>query len=117
METLVKVKRKSKIFSVLSVLPDTVDESYNAAIERIKCQSQDDIKLAFQIISWITQAYRHLTIKELAYALEMTDGNFDNMEDCLSEEEIISCCQGLVELKQNSREVSLVRECLLYLFT
>jgi len=99
-----------QILSAVEILPETVEDSYNNAMERIKCQSQHDIKLAFHIISWVTQAYRPLSVSELAYALEMSEDNYSNMKYCLSQDQIISSCQGLVGVNQKSTEVALVRE-------
>jgi len=115
METLLQEKTPSHILSALNALPETVDDSYDKALERIKYQGPKNVKLAFHIISWITQAYRSLSVSELAYALEMTEGNYSNIKDYLDQEQIISICQGLVEVSQDSNEVTLVRKYLLNL--
>lgn len=108
------------IYDALEKLPDTINSSYEEAMERIGDQSEVDRDLAYQTLSWLAHAVQPLSITDLQYALavgrdlEMTvmdSTALDNAED------VLSACGGLVVLNRSTEIVSLVRELFICLYS
>lgn len=95
----------------LENLPTEVDATYDEAMERIERQSEDDRDLAKEVISWITYAFRPLSVEELQHALsitlDMTDMDFEAIIDT---DILTSVCAGLVVIDEESNTCRLVRE-------
>ncbi|KAL7909981.1 hypothetical protein GGI35DRAFT_447561 [Trichoderma velutinum] len=95
----------------LETLPtgsEVYNETYNAAMERIKGQTGSR-ELAIQVLSWITCARRRLTTSELQHALAVEIGKSDLDEDNLPEiEDLVSVCVGLVTVDEESNIIRLV---------
>ena len=85
---------------------------YRSTLSRINAQTEEEASLAKRAITWLTYAYRSLTISELQHGLAVTDGAgmFDE-EDIASEKRIIAVCCGLITIGEESTIVRLVREC------
>jgi len=95
----------------LEVLPKEMDDTYDEAMERIEQQNKDDKELAKQVFSWITHAWRPLSVKELQHALAVIPGMTCMDPDALIDEEILtSVCAGLVVIDEESSTVHLVRK-------
>jgi len=109
-------KRKlSDIMKSLNTLPDTVTGTYDDIMLRINSFSEEDRGIAYRILSWIILAFRPLRIGELIYVLEFVKGDETiDLNDCLSRHEILSLCQGLVIVEQESGKLRLVREFLYF---
>jgi len=89
---------------------DALDGEYAKAIGRIELQLPGWRGLARRVLLWITYATRQLSINELreAIAIDPKRQNVD-LDDYLNDEnKIVSVCQGLVEVDQESRVVRLV---------
>jgi len=109
METLQGIVRLSELTKALNSLPDTVYKTYNEAIIRINSQPEKKRRLAYYILSWIILAFRPLSLQELSYALELTEGN-SQPDTYLEWDFITSVCEGLIVLQEESKQVKLVRE-------
>lgn len=112
MDSLASKSNRRAIRSALESLPSEVNATYDEAMERIKGQTKDDRRLAERVLSWITYAYRPLSISELQHALavssEMTDMDFEAIEDEII---LISVCAGLVVIDGTGNTIRLVRKC------
>ncbi|KAF6820669.1 ankyrin [Colletotrichum plurivorum] len=100
----------------LSVLPKTLDATYEQALERIRTQAEEDVELAETVIMWILCARRPLSVLALqhAYAVHLLsqDGDGESMpleDDDLPPKDIITgVCGGLITVDCTSQIVRLV---------
>jgi hypothetical protein len=87
----------------------TLDDAYDKAIKQIDEQLPGDCLLARRAISWITNAQRPLTTKELRYALSIEPGDKSlDSDDIYDIESVISLCAGLVTIDEESDVIRLV---------
>jgi len=88
-----------------------IDNMYSSTWERIMAQSQKSVLLAKHAITWLTYAFRPLTIIELQHALAVqpNTATFDD-DDVSTEETIILVYCGLIVIEGESQTVRLVRE-------
>ncbi|KAF6801238.1 ankyrin [Colletotrichum sojae] len=100
----------------LSVLPKTLDATYEQTLERIRTQAEGDVELAGTVIMWILCARRPLSVLELqhAYAVYLLSQD-DDGELMLREDDdlpprdiIIGVCGGLVTVDGTSQIIRLV---------
>jgi len=93
----------------LSHLPTKLDEVYDEVLRRIYSQESHLARLAEQTLSWISYAFRPLTIRELQSALgvEPGDTTFD-IDGIIEESVLISVCEGLITIDEESRIIRLV---------
>lgn len=89
---------------------DALDGEYAKAIGRIELQLPGWRELARRVLLWITYATRQLSIDELraAIAIDPKRQNVDLHDYLDDEDQIVSVCQGPVEVDQESRVVRLV---------
>lgn len=86
--------------------------AYEAAIQRVDGQEEEDHReSANEVLLWVANAGRTLSLAELDIALAIRPGdcqlNEDNLTpDCCSE--VISLCAGLVSINYRSRIIQLV---------
>jgi hypothetical protein len=80
-------------------------------LERIKSQPGPVSSLAQQILSWVTFAFRPLTIGALqtALAIDPDDNKFDQ-DKVAQESSLVSSCAGLVAVDPETQHVYLFRE-------
>jgi len=89
----------------LSHLPTKLDE----VLQRIYSQESHLARLAEQTLSWISYAFRPLTIRELQSALGVEPGDTTFDIDGIIEESVsISVCEGLITIDEESRIIRLV---------
>lgn len=113
MDSLVNHTNSSAVHSALETLPAEVNATYDIAMERITSQDDIDRKLAERVLSWITYAYRPLSLKELQHALAVSPGMTVMNSDAFEHELILtSVCAGLVVIEEGTSIVRLVRESL-----
>jgi hypothetical protein len=111
MDSLADKSNRNAILRALEKLPKGFEGTYNDAMERINQQSEERKKMAYHVLSWISYAFRSLSIVELQYALAMREDMTEMDENDLDDEEyLISVCAGLVTVSEVSRQVGLVRE-------
>lgn len=93
-----------RVRNKLSALPSTLDESYDAAMQRIRDQDEEYRSIAWKALSWIIYAYRSLSVGELQHALmiEAGDNRLDE-EAAMDGQAITACCAGLVVIDQVRR--------------
>jgi len=111
MDSLADESNRNAILRTLEKLPEGFHSTYDDAMERINRQAPKRKDMAYRLLSWISYAFRPLSVIELQYALavreEMTSIDEDDIDD---EEFLISICAGLVTVSEGSRQVGLVRE-------
>ena len=105
---------KSKVRDVrdmLKCLPETLQNTYEEAVKRIRTQCLDDSNLAERVIYWVTYSIRPLLLQEIRCALAIEPGMTELGEDDLDDEEsLISVCAGLVVVDDKGSLVRLVRK-------
>ncbi len=63
MDTLAKKHNRRDVRKAWVNLPKELDDTYDEAMQRIWSQDGVDAKLAEQVLSWISYAFRPLTIE------------------------------------------------------
>lgn len=93
----------------LQQLPKDLNHTYDEAMERIDNQSEDDRGLAQQVLTWVSNVKRPLSVGELQEALaiepEATTLDPDNLLDM---ETVVSVCAGLIIVDERSSVVRLI---------
>ncbi|KIJ42750.1 hypothetical protein M422DRAFT_254207 [Sphaerobolus stellatus SS14] len=103
--------RPSDVTAALQGLHNNFEETYQDVLERIRQEDSESSNIFHHIISWILLSYRSLKIEELQSALQLMDRKYElDPSDFLDQEYIISLCQGLVIIGNESGTVSLIRK-------
>jgi hypothetical protein len=108
-----KVTRR-EIRSTLKTLPSTLDDTYARALERIRRQAEEDVKIAEMVIPWVVCARRQLTVHELQhmYAVRLLseeEGPIPLEDDDLPDVQVLtSVCGGLITVDGESKVARLV---------
>ncbi|KAF7343797.1 NACHT and ankyrin domain protein [Mycena sanguinolenta] len=93
----------------LKRLPKDLYDSYSVALQRIDTQNEDDRKIAYSALSWVTDAKRPLTVDELLVALAVEPETHElDEENVATIGEILSLCAGLVMVDEKLKVVRLV---------
>lgn len=109
MDSLSKKHNRKTIRSALQNLPEKLDDTYGEVMERISNQDKDDVLLANQVLSWITHAFRPLTIKEIQHALAVLPGDTELDKEAVNDIDLlVSVCGGIVTIDRESKIVRLV---------
>jgi ankyrin repeat protein len=112
LDSLMGMTTEDDIRTYLARLPtgsEAYDEAYENAMRRIKEQDTDGMKLAKQVLMWITCGKRPLNTMELQHALAV-----EARKPSLNEkrkpyiEDIVSVCYGLVTVDEKSDVIRLV---------
>ena len=91
------------------MLPESLEVTYDQAMERIDEQGSEVATIARKILSWIFYSFRPLTIKEVQHAIAVEPGDSDFDADGLIDEDVIvSVCAGLVTIQQESNTIGMV---------
>lgn len=89
--------------------PGTLWEAYEKTMGRVLSQSEDDVRLATSVLSWVSHAARPLLALEIRHALAVEHGvkkfNYDALTD---EDVLVSVCCGLVMLDRGGSAIRLV---------
>jgi hypothetical protein len=95
----------------LNKLPNGFTATYDATLARINEQSLKHRNLAYHVLSWLSYAFRPLSLAELQYAVAIQE-NMTTMdeEDLHDGEFLLSVCGGLVNLAEKSKQVALARK-------
>jgi hypothetical protein len=111
MDSVTSKTNPKAIRETLSNLPRTVQGTYDEAMHRIGQQNHEHQLLAHNVLMWITNARRPLSMLELQYALSIEAGTATIDEECLEVEDIfLSACAGIVISDEGSKTVRLVRK-------
>ena len=71
-------------------------------MQRIGDQSEEDVRLAKDILTWVHHAVNPLTIDELRHALATSEGDNEiDDEDLMDSEILVSICAGYVTMVLN----------------
>lgn len=85
----------------LSQLPTSLQDTYEKALERLK-----ESQLAIEILSWMSYAFRPLTVEEVLHALAIVIGDMDFDEGNVPfEEDLTKECAGLVTINSQDHTV------------
>lgn len=116
MDNLTKMSTLKSLRKALENLPNGFEATYDITMARIDEQSPEHRKLAYQVLSWISYAFRPLLLIELQYAIavqqDMTDLDQEEINDG---QFLLSLCGGLVIINHESEQVALVREYAIYI--
>ena len=111
MDSLLGKLNTREVRKALQELPKGVDDAYEEAMARIERQDKPRAELAEQVLSWITYAFRPLSVKELQHALAIKlETTSLDPESIIDEEILTSVCAGLVIIDNKQHIVRLVRE-------
>jgi hypothetical protein len=81
-------------------------------MERIKQQGGSDENLAKNVLLWVAQARRPLSVAELQHALAVLPGIKEMDADYVTDEDVlISVCAGVVVVDEEQGIVRFVRKC------
>ncbi|KAJ7144576.1 ankyrin repeat-containing domain protein [Mycena epipterygia] len=93
----------------LSNMPSDLEHTYNEIVGRIDRQPDEHKKIAWLILSWITNAKRPLRSSELKEALAVEPGAKElDPENLLDMDTILSVCTGLVVLNKGDDIIRLI---------
>ena len=108
-ESLASQLNRAAVRNALNKLPQGLDDTYDEALQRIQRQGQPSAEMAYRVLSWISYAYRPLTVEELRCALAVTPGHFTFDEDAMTPgSTLVSICAGLVTVDTDSNIIRLV---------
>lgn len=115
MDLLVKKDNIKAVRKALSILPRTLDSTYEEAIQRIHGQGRESAKRAIQILSWLTYALRPLSLVAMQHALAVETDDDDDDEDLEEfdedavpdEDTLASVCAGLVTVERENQTIQL----------
>lgn len=112
MDSLSTNTNAKEIRGALQQLPSTVEGAYDLAMLRIGEQNQKHIDLAHNVLMWVTNARRPLTLLELQHAVSIQPHDTSLDEEGFEVEEIfLSVCAGLVVVDETSGTTKLIRKC------
>ncbi|KAK6336859.1 hypothetical protein TWF718_009648 [Orbilia javanica] len=84
------------------------DSTYRVIMERIN-ENAETVDIAFQVLSWITCASRPLTKAELQHAIAVEPDEPEINKKNISEvEDLVSVCEGLITIDEESNVVRLI---------
>jgi hypothetical protein len=111
MENLTQKSSLRSLREALEKLPNSFGATYDATLARINDQSPEHRNLAYHVLSWVSYAFRPLSLIELQYAVAIHEdmGEMDE-EDLNDGEFLLSVCGGLVNIAERSTQVALVRK-------
>ncbi|KAF2230326.1 hypothetical protein EV356DRAFT_418902, partial [Viridothelium virens] len=110
MESLTAQMTMLGIRNRLRSLPDSLDETYDNVMARIQGQDEMVARIALQVLCWVCYTLRPLTLRELQHALAIEPGTTELNEDNVisDDDDILSCCAGLVVIDGSNNTVRLV---------
>ncbi|MCJ1385533.1 hypothetical protein MMC17_008656 [Xylographa soralifera] len=109
MDFLAKKSSKKDVREALNNLPATLDNTYDEAMRRIHQQDAEEVRLATQVLTWISNAFTSLRVRELQFALASVPGATKLDEEALPyEDDLVSVCAGLVDIDSESGVIRLV---------
>jgi hypothetical protein len=111
MDSLCEKSTLKSLHQTLEKLPDGFKNTYDHVLARIDRQPEEKRQLAYQVLSWVSYAFRPLSLIELQYAVATHEDMTEISEDDLHDEVfILSVCGGLVIMIEESKQVALVRK-------
>ncbi|KAH8719358.1 hypothetical protein GQ44DRAFT_775287 [Phaeosphaeriaceae sp. PMI808] len=97
-----------------------LDNAYDEALGRIKCQHEGDYELAKKVLSFVTFAKRPLTTFEICHALAVRPEDTEFVPEGIpSAKDLVTVCAGLVVQHGNkyipNAQLEIASKCLTYL--
>jgi ankyrin repeat protein len=109
MDSLETKNSLAELQKAVDTLPQGLGDAYEKTMERIRDQNQDCRELAERILSWLSYAFRLLTVDELRHALAVKSGtHYLNRDRLIPEKRLVSVCAGLVIIDRESNIIRLV---------
>jgi ankyrin repeat protein len=104
--------QKTSVRSIRRTLPDlsmVLSQAHEKALSRVESQNDDARDLAAQVFSFLSHAFRPVTVDELQYALAVEPGvaKFDQ-KGIVDSGYIIAVCGGLVVIEKNANIIRFV---------
>ncbi|KAL9051871.1 MAG: hypothetical protein Q9162_005762 [Coniocarpon cinnabarinum] len=97
------------IEDALDSLPETYEQTYDEALQRIKDSEPFRSKRAFQIFSWLSFAFEPLSVEAMRHALAISPNRKQYLARALPDpEDMLSVCSGLVIIDDELMTVRLV---------
>ena len=90
-KALEKQRTKNRVLTALNQLPADLDDTYQAALDRI---ANDEIGM--RVLKWVTCAKRNLKAAELQHALAASTTGDIYEDDLIDVVDLVSQCAGLV---------------------
>ena len=95
----------------LAAFPNDIEELYLQTWQRILSQTNARVLRAKQVLVWVLNATRSLTLEELQYAVATCPGTYIFEKNRLVQEHtLLGACRGLVAVEEGTKLVRLVRE-------
>src|SRR5579862_6055750 len=111
MDSLAKKLDRRDVRIALKNLPRELNGTYDEAVRRIRSQDEEEVKVAQQVLYWISYAFRRLTIREIQHALAVEPGDLSFDGDAVSDEDVlVSVCAGSVTIDQETGTIRLVHD-------
>ncbi|OCK74234.1 hypothetical protein K432DRAFT_247154, partial [Lepidopterella palustris CBS 459.81] len=99
------------IHMALATLPKELDSVYDGVIRTIRSQNARNVKLAEQILCWVSYAFRPLTVTEILHALAVQPGDKSLSENhTTTKDDLVSVCAGLVIVNQETHKVDFAHD-------
>ncbi|KAN0073009.1 hypothetical protein V8E54_009123 [Elaphomyces granulatus] len=109
LDSLAKKQNRRDVRIALKNLPKKLDDTYDDAMQRIWSQDDEDIRLAHNVLCWISCAFRPLAVTEIQHALAVQSEDRDLDDEALPDEHLlVSVCAGLVTTDRRSNVVRMV---------
>jgi hypothetical protein len=103
-QTVLEQPSTSKRRKSLKTMPERLENSFQATINKIKRQSTVKANQGMEILKWTYFAQRPLRIFELRHALVATNSTSDtlDLDDLPFEKSLTECCHGLVIIDKST---------------
>jgi hypothetical protein len=106
---LARKHNRRDVKNALESLPKELDDAYDELVKRILSQNLEDVNLAKQVLTWVTNAKRALTAAELQHALTITPNSLGIDDEALTEvDHLIAVCAGMMTFDRESGAIGLV---------
>jgi hypothetical protein len=97
------------LYRSLDELPNSIAGIYHLTLERIKNLAENKKRIAIDALCWIVFCRRPLTMGELRHALATRPGHDEfSQHDLYLADDIVNYCSGLLNVAQDTSEVTLV---------
>lgn len=106
MDLLADMQTSRGVHEAIQTIPENMNSIYDKLIKQIYSQDTENVRLAEQVLSWISYTVRPLTLTEIhcALAVEPEDLEFDK-DSILDKETLESVCHGIVTIEEQSNVI------------